>query len=326
MNKTRGLTLVRLLANLTAFTPPQYESKIDPIIDAVRKIEANNPVDSSRMIYDQFGPYLQMIGDFSTSKNSVGMGPYTNSVEIARKYSRIINDVSPGLEKLGDLSVLSMMTMGATASSLYDDSAYGWQFANAIPGVNVNFREMQKPEQSWAQSRINTGWTVYISKMDELDARLKQAGYESYRQAPELKAERDQFLAEMAGNPLFTEWWQDYKEYGSSRTLSSIGLMQRLTQDEEFMSEYGNTPIWSKAKLYLYHRNVVTQELATREGGIDNNDNQDIRDYWDQARADLKSDPEWTAFSNRFLNGDDDPEDPGIQIATYYESSEMGGE
>lgn len=325
MNKTRGLTMVRLLANLTAFTPPQYESKIDPIIDAVRRIEASNPTDSARMIYEQFGPYLQMIGDFSNSKNYAGMGPYADSVGIARKYAYIINDVSPGLEKLGDLSVLSMMTMGATASSLYDDSAYGWQFSNNIPGVNVNFREMQKPEQSWSQSRINTGWTVYISKMDELDARLKQAGYESYRQAPELKAERDMFLAEMAGNPLFQEWWQDYKEYGSSRTLSSISLMERLVQDEQFMTEYGNTPIWSKAQLYLYHRNVVREEMATREGSIDNNDNQDVRDYWDQARADLKADPEWTAFANRFLNADDDPEDPGIQIATYYESSEMGG-
>ena len=325
MDKTRGLTMLRLLANLTSFTPPQYESKIDPIVDAVRRIEASNPTDAARMVYEQFGPYLQMIGDFSNSKNYSGMGPYTNSVEIARKYSYLINDVSPSLEKLGDLSVLSMMTMGATAGALYDDSAYGWQFANNIPGVNVNFRELQTPEQSWEQSRINTGWTVYISKMDELDARLKQSGYESYRQAPELKAERDEFLAQMAANPLFQGWWQDYKEFGSSRTLSSITLMERLINDEKFMSEYGNTPIWSKAQLYLYHRNVVRQEMAGREGSIDNNDNQDVRDYWDQARADLKSDPEWSSFANRFLNGDDDPEDPGVQIATYYESPEMGG-
>jgi hypothetical protein len=324
-DKTRGLTMARLLANIASFTPPQYESKIDPLIDAVRKIEAQDPANAPKIIYQTYGPLLQMIGDFSNSKNYSGMGPYADSVGIARKYSYLINEMSPSLEKLGDLSVLSMMTMGATSSALYDDSAYGWQFSNAIPGVNVNFREMQKPEQAWTQSRINTGWTMYISKMDELDARLKQAGYDSYRQAPELKAERDAFLAQMAENPLFFEWWQDYKEFGSSRTLSSIALMERLTTDEKFMAEYGNTNIWANAKSYLYHRNLVMQEMASREGSIDNNDNEIVRDYWDQVRAQLKQDPDWAAFANRFLNGDDDPESPGVQIATYYQSPEVGG-
>jgi hypothetical protein len=106
--------------------------------------------------------------------------------------------------------------------------------------------------------------------------------------------------------------------------LSSISLMDRLLNDEKFMKEFGETPIWSNASAYLYHRNVVRNEMATREGGIDNNDNQDVRDYWDQARADLKRDPEWSSFANRFLNGDEDPEDPGVQIATYYQSPQVG--
>ena len=102
--------------------------------------------------------------------------------------------------------------------------------------------------------------------------------------------------------------------------------MDRLLSDEKFMSEYGNTPIWVNARAYMYHRDVVRNELATREGSIANNDNQYIRDYWDQVRADLKRDPEWTSFANRFLNADDDPEDPGVQIATYYQSPQVGEE
>lgn len=326
MGKTRGLTIARWIANVAAFTPPQYESKIDPLIQAIREIQSKYPEDADRMIYQQYGPYLQMIGDFSNSKNYAGMGPYANSVEIARKHADLINQVSPSLERLGDLSVLSMLTMGATSSSLYDDSAYGWQFANNIPGVNVNFRATQTPEQSWAQSRVNTGWTVYIAKMDELEARLKQSGATSFRQNPELKAERDQFLAGMAENPLFKEWWEDYKEFGSSRTLAAISTMEAALVNESFMAEYGNTSIWTKAREYLYHRSVVTSELAKPERAgtsIDNNDNQDVRDYWDQARSYLSQDPEWAAFSNRFLNGDDNPQQPGVQVATYYET---GGE
>lgn len=326
MAKTRGFTIARMLANILAFTPPAYESKIDPLIQAIRKIEREDPENASRIIYQQYGPFLQMIGDFSNSRNYSGMGPYTDSVRIARKHSDLINQVSPGLERLGDLSVLSMLTMGATAGALYDDSAYGWQFANNIPGVNVKFRDLQQPEQSWAQSRVNTGWTAYIAKLDELEARLKERGLNSFRQAPDLKAERDQFLAGMAGNPLFKEWWQDYKEFGSSRTLAGISTMQAALANESFMKEYGNTPIWSNAQQYLYHRQIVMDALASREGGINNTDNEDIREYWDDARAFLKQDPEWTSFANRFLNGDDDPQDPGVQIATYYEQPAIGGE
>ena len=162
--------------------------------------------------------------------------------------------------------------------------------------------------------------------MDELEARLKERGLNSFRQAPDLKAERDQFLAGMAGNPLFKEWWQDYKEFGSSRTLAGISTMQAALANEDFMKEYGNTPIWSNAQQYLYHRQIVMDALAAREGGINNTDNEDIREYWDDARAFLKQDPEWTSFANRFLNGDDDPQDPGVQIATYYEQPAVGGE
>ena len=68
----------------------------------------------------------------------------------------------------------------------------------------------------------------------------------------------------------------------------------------------------------------VMNALAGREGGIDNSDNEDIRNYWDQARAFLKQSPEWTAFANRFLNGDDDPQSPGVQFGTYYEVPQLG--
>lgn len=324
LNKTNGLTLARVLANVFAFTPPQYESKIDPLIQDIRRIQSKFPEDADRIIYQNYGPFLQMIGDFSNSKNYSGMGPYANSVEIAREHADLINQVSPGLERLGDLSVLSMLTMGDNTTSLYDDSAYGWQFANSIPGVNVNFREAQKPEQSWAQSRTNAGWTAYISKMDDLEARLKQSGVDSFRQNPTLKAERDQFLADMSNNPLFYEWWQDFKEFGSSRTLASVSLMESALSNEKFMAEYGRTEVWTRASEYLYHRNIVMNALAGREGGIDNSDNEDIRNYWDQARAFLKQSPEWTAFANRFLNGDDDPQSPGVQFGTYYEVPQLG--
>lgn len=320
LNKTRGFYALRILANLTAITPPQYESMIDPLVDVVRQYDEKYGMDSARMFNQQFGPFLQMIGDWSNSKNISGMGAYADSVEASRKYGDIIAQVSPTLDRMGDLSALSILTMGDTASSLYDDSAYGWQFANTIPGVNRTFREMQKPEQAWVQSKINAGWTTYITKMDELDARLKQSGVTSYRYNPELKAEKDLLIQQMANNPLFYEWYQDYKEYGSSRTDSAITTMQAAVSNQQFMADHKESPIWQAAPQYLYHRQVVLDYLKGRTGGINASENEDIRQYWDDARAYLNQNPDWAAFSNRFLNGDEDPTQTGVQMVDYYET------
>lgn len=317
MARTRGFYTVRMAANLVAITPPQYESMIDPLVEISRKYDQLYPEDSARRFNQQFGPFLQMIGDYSNSRNVAGMAPTADAVETARKYSDLIGAVSPDLERMGDLSALSMLTMGGTANSLYDDSAYGWQFANDIPGINETFRKYQKPEQAWTQSRINAGWTTYLTAMDQFDARLAQAGFSNYRQYPELQAEKNEFISQMADNPMFQEWWQDYKEYGSSRTLSAVTVMEAALAHPQFSEDMRESPIWQNASQYLIHRQAVLDELNARGGTINSADNEDIRQYWDDARAFLSQNKEWAAFQNRFLNGDDNPEEPGVQMLDY---------
>lgn len=321
LNQTRGFQLVRWLANLTAITPPQYESMIDPLIEENRRLERQyGSLESSRMFNELYGPFLQMIGDYSNSKNISGMGPNTNAVRAARRYSNLIAKVSPDLENMGDLSVISMLTM-SNAGDLYDDSAYAWQFTNSIPGVSDNFRAYQTPEQAWAQSRVNAGWSTYMRKMDELDARLRQSGYTSYRSNDALRMERDNFIASLRDNPMFEGWYEDWNEHGSSRTLSAIKMMTDALQDNTFMADNKENPIWMKAAMYLHFRQVTLDALSQVEGGINNQDNHEIRDFWDQQRANLAaSDTEWAAFANRFLNGDDDPQQPGVSFGKTYEA------
>lgn len=314
MNQTVGFTLLRLAANLTAVTPPQYQSIIDPMVQTVRYYEREFPNDSNRIINEKYGPILQMLGDFSNTQNNAGMLPTADSVERARKYSDIIAKAAPGLEERGDLSVLTMLTMG-NANQLYDDSAYGWQFANMIPGVNRSFREYQKPAQSWVQSDVNAGWATYLRAEDQFKARLRQSGATTYRANPQLKAERDAYIADLRDNPFFENWYRDYKDFGSSRTRSSIYMMETLVNDERWMRDNGQSDIWQNAQLYLYHRNVVLEAVRQSGKGINADGNEQIRGYWDQARADLEANStQWTSFSSRFLNGDDDPEVPGVSF------------
>ncbi len=319
LNQTRGFQLIRWAANLLALTPPQYESDIDPLIEESRRLEQQfGSQDGARMFNEMYGSFLQVIGDYSNTKNVSGMQANTNAVRSARRYSDLIQDVAPELEKNGDLSTISMLTTN-TAKDLYDDSAYGWQFANQIPGINRNFREFQSPEQALVQSQVNVGWTMYMKQMDQLDARLRQSGFTSYRSNDALRMERDSFVASMANNPIYAAWYSDFKDYGSSRTKSALTVMQKALGNKTFMEDHAENPIWSKAAQYLQHRQIVVDALAQVEGGINNPKNQEIRDYWDEIRFKLSSDTEWAAFSNRFLNGDDDPDDLGVSFGRAYD-------
>jgi len=332
-DKTRGFFLLRWLGNLAAFTPPQYESNLEPLLNTIRWYEQEFGLDGTRMANENLGNVLMLIGDFSSSKNIAGMMPYANSIEASRKYANIIRDLAPGFSQTGDLSVLSML-VNSDPNAFYDDSAYAWQFANKIPGVTDYFREFQTPEMAWQQSMKNAGWTEYISRMDVIDSLLQQRGLSSLRQAgaEDLREMKNATIEDMASNPLYQGWYQDFKDFGSTRTMSAIRLMERALSDEQFVADnFDDDPnkvtIWEAASFYLEQRRLVLEAVRQSGKTINHRDNKDIRDYWDTQRQMLINQIDgWGTFANRFLNGDDDPVNPGVQFGVVYEvpSSEVG--
>ena len=318
---TNNFYWLRILGNLVAFTPPQYESNLEPLIGAIRAYDQEFGLDGSRMANQAFGNMLMMLGDFSTSKNVSGMPATAESVGAARRYSNIIRDLAPEFSQNGDMSVLSML-VNRDPNAFYDASAYSWQFSEQIPGVTDYFRELQNPEQALLESQKNAGWTEYISRMDYLDALLQQRGLTSFRQAgaEDLRQMKEQTIQAMKANPLYTGWYTDYEDFGSTRTMSALRLMERALSDQQFVADNQENEVWGAAAEYLQHRSVVLNALATRENGINHESNRDIRDYWDQARQGLINRVDgWGTFANRFLNGDEDPENLGVQFGVVYE-------
>jgi hypothetical protein len=93
-------------------------------------------------------------------------------------------------------------------------------------------------------------------------------------------------------------------------------MMESVLNNERFMQDQADNQIWQVAPLYLEARNTTLAWLAERGGSIDAQKNADIRAYWDGVRADLAGySTQWASFSNRWLNGDDDPEEPGVTFA-----------
>lgn len=324
--RTDGFYLLRFLANVAAFTPPQYESIMDPITSAVRAYDEAYGPDSNRMLNENFGNMLLMLGDWSNSKNVAGMPAYAESVEAARKYSNIITDLAPQLKDSGNLSVLSMLVTD-NAEALYDGTAYGWQLSNNIPGISDLFREMQTPEEALAQAQRNAGWTEYISRMDYLDSLLQQRGLTSYRsaQAEDLRQMKNATLAELRDNPFYAGWYADYQDQGSTRTEGALRLMERALSDQQFVDDHADSPVWQSAYEYLQYRGMVMDMLAQSGAGINAKGNEYIREFWDNRRQELiNKSTDWSAFANRFLNGDEDPENLGVQFGVTYEVQSQG--
>lgn len=323
--RTNNFYMLRILGNLTAFTPPAYDTKIDPLVATMRQYDQQYGAQSAEMFNKNFGNLLLMLGDYSTSKNISGMPATTDAVAAARKYTNIIQQVAPDLQQSGDLSTLAMLVTN-NPNAYYDNSAYAWQYTTQIPGVTDYFRELQTPEMAWNESRKNAGWTEYISRMGMLDSLLQQRGLTSYRsaQAADLREMKNQTIIEMRDNPLYQPWYQDYIEHGSIRTEQAVKVMQAALSDPQFykdniVHEDNKVGIWEAADFYLQQRQRVIEALQQTGQGINNKNNQGIQDYWDGIRTQLVQQVDgWGTFANRYLNGDDDPTNVGVQFGTTY--------
>lgn len=306
INMTNNFTWLRFGANVTAFTPPQYETNLQPLMDAMRVNEQLYGVDGAWKNAEMFGPTLALLGDISVSKNVAGIDPSTEAVARARRYSNIINDVSPSIDK-SSLSSLGMI-LNTEVKGYYDESAYAWEFSNKIPGVSEEFRKLQTPEESLMQAQRNAGWTQYLKFMDQLKAIADQAGLKSYTQSPALKEAKKQMVASLSNNPLYEGWAQDYEDPTGTRTQDTIRILDTALRDPVFVKE-NNGPIWQAATLYLADREKIV-ELIKQSGkpSIDSPGNEAIKMAWDALRESyITTYNGWGTVANRYLSGDDNP-------------------
>jgi hypothetical protein len=312
--RTNGLFILRAIGNLTAFTPPQYESKLQPLVDTLRAYEKKYPGEGTRMFNEDFGPLLLALGDFNVSKNVAGVQATSNAVGNARRYANIIEGVAPKIQN--DLGVLGMI-LNDDPNALYDNSAYAWQTTTNIPGLNRTYRELQTPEQAFVESQKNAGWTEFISFMDSLDAILQQRGLSSYRAAgaKDLLEYKKQFIEQMRTNPMFNGWYNDYVDFGSSRTLSAVQLLESALRDEQFVKDKSGDPTWQSAAQYVDLRRDVVALVQASGAGINAEVNKQVRELWDVGRQQLiNQSTKWATISNRYLNGDDDPTRTGVML------------
>ncbi len=308
---TRNHLILKAISNATVAFPPGYESILQPIVDDYTYMR-ENPItagDADMRFSQKYGSDFLIAKDFGMTEGPVN--PVVGMVDIARKHEGLISTVSDELSEAGDLSVLSMMFV-TSSEGVFDGSIYSWQMGNEVPGLSRKWRERQTPNEALVNDQKNAGWNKWNKALASFDARLAAMNLPSYDYAPALKLEKDTFLLNMAQDPLYSPWFRDYKEFGSSRTSSTITFMKTALSDPGWLEEKKDSPIWQAAKQYLDGREEVLTRLSDSGGGIDSLKNRDIKEWWDTYRSNLKMMDGWDAVANRFLDGDDDPENPGV--------------
>jgi hypothetical protein len=327
---TNGIFTIRMLANVFAFTPPQYETVIDPLVDTKRLFDRAYPEDSDRMFNEKFGNIMLMASDTSASRNVAGVGATLDSVARSRRYEGLIRKIAPNVQD--NLSVLGIILNGDPDAE-YDPSALAWQQTTKIPGINRSYRELITPEQANIETSRQAGWVAYIQFMDQVEAVMENSGIKSLkaREAEPLRRARDEFIESARNNPLYRGWYDDYINFGSTRTINAVEVIREALSDEQFMKDNADNPVWQSAYQYLVAREEVIRSLEEIDGaGYKESERRELRAGvlldWDLVREKLKQEsPRWATLANRYLDGDDNPIQPGVQVSLYQSSEPLVG-
>ena len=303
--RTNGLYALRILGNLTAFTPPQYVSKLQPLIDAVQMNKQINGLDANRVTSEQFGEYLMMLGDFDVSKNPTGATASTVAYANSRKYSTLIERIAPEMQDdLSPLGIILNNNLNEDTSSYYDPNVRTWQYTENIPGLAQKYREMQSPQESLVDSQRSAGWVAFSKGMDVIDAIRQQRGLKSIRSAADLTQAKKNLIARLANDPQFAGWYDDYQTFGSARVQNTVKVLTAALNDPKFVADNANNSTWQAARIYLTARDQVVQGRITS-------------DQWDQIRGMLvDASTTWATLANRYLSNDDDPAAMGVSFGT----------
>jgi hypothetical protein len=318
MDRTNGQFLLRMIGNLTAFTPPDYEYPVQALVDMQRKYDKAYGLEGPMKFSEQFGNEVLILSNTDTSKNVGGALSNMEAVRNIKNNDELIRGLAP---RLGDdLSLLGIIVNENAADAEYDPSSYRWLSTTEIPGTSKNWREILSGPESMRESQRTAGWVEFSKFMGSLDSMLTESGFTSYRVkgAAELNQARREFLDNMKNNPMYEGWRIDYEDIGGKKNEKALMLISSALNNEQFMSNKADNRTWQAAAMYMEARREVMAVVASTGKTINDEDNLAIAEEWDAFRLRLKNyDNGWAAIANRYLNADDDPRGEQIESSLF---------
>ena len=305
---------LRIAGNLLAFTPPGYESKMQPIIDAVQRIYDSEPDKdrASMLVYEQFGPLVQQLSKITTTASTAGVAANADGLRFAEQNEQLISTIAPVLEQNGTLDVIGMLAPSSSAE--YDPSVSARQQVMEIAGTDRKWREVRDPRQAWVESQVSAGWAQYLKNTDLIGALLAQRGLKSLQSkgAEDLLEMKNQMVENMRVDPRYSAWYAEYKNFSSTRTTDAVAVLETALQSQSFRDANRESPLWGPggyAEQYVGYRNQILAAVRASGSSIMAKENRALLEDWLAFRGELAArSPEWAAKQERYLAADENPE------------------
>lgn len=315
--KTRNFYLLRIAANVFAFSPPGYTSKMQPILDDIRKVYDTTPnrEEADGIIYSRYGSTIQQLVKITATESVAGLPATPDSIRFAENNEQMISTLAPTLQQSGNLNVLGIFATESDAD--YDPSISAAQQVMKIAGTDEYYRQVRNPNEAAIDAQVSAGWAQYLKNMDVINSMLNQRGLKSLQAAgaKDLLQMKKEMVDKMYNDPRYRAWYGDYKNFASSRNDAAVLTIDTALKSKSFRENNQDSPIWSAggiAEQYMYYRNITLDLLSK---ATSSEQKSEIKAAWQEQRGQFAaSSPEWAAKQERYLSADDDPEQPQLLL------------
>ncbi len=307
-------------------TRPVVGSPVEFAQEIAQLYKQVDPAKAAENMSNQLGDWFVNLSNTKVTKNVGGGNPVPETVTDIKKFDGLLRSASSAVPE-SNLDVLGLVINNRGSSVDYEKSAYEWETAYNIPGVNRKFREVQSPEQSILERQRVEGWRKHRMAMDQYDARLLSMGLSSYevKAASELKAAKDQFTRSMLLDPELQGWAIDYQDIGGARAGSAIRVMELAVNDPTFVTEMAKedktNAVLNIMRQYTDKRRQLVGLLKESGHNIDHEDNQLLKQGWADMRQSWKnSSVRWAEIADLYLSSDNNPSNPGSVMPELMQS------
>lgn len=202
------------------------------------------------------------------------------------------------------LSELDPNTVGILAASApigeFDEGVYKWLNENNVPGADGVLRGPRGVGEMGEAITMQAAWRDYRRAKEKRDAALAAVGVKSMdaKAAEGIKAAWNEFVNVKMVEEYGEQWVVNYRSYQDRTPANLVGITTALN-NEKFMQEYGNTPMWEQIQTYMRGRQNALDAIAAGA------DSADVRRAFGEWAAEHKySSLAFADFYDKFLDQD----------------------
>jgi hypothetical protein len=301
MQATNNFFRFSSLASATLAFPLARVSKYQLQIDTWNNLKKDNTL-----------TYQQKIDKFVANFGASGENYLPLTVSTSKYVAKAIDPtlgsykiLAENEELVRSLARLDPEAVGVIANTAphgeFDRGVYRWLSENEVPGTNDTYRAKKSPDEMLSSIEMQQAWREYNKVKIQRDEALEKLGVKSINSnaAAPLKAAWDFFTGDYMTEKYGDQWAADYNKYTDMTSTYLIAINQTL-ENEKFMSNYGDTPLWRDIKGYMEMR--ASGERAVASGEMDSATANEAFAAW--ASSYRYTSYEFADFWDRYLEND----------------------